>query len=64
MWDKNGGIYVGYAASATEQDDNPSIGAERRYADDRHLMTIGPNGSGKSRRVLVPNLAQLKDWSG
>jgi type IV secretion system protein VirD4 len=63
MWDTNGGIYLGYGASATEEDDRPTIGKEIRYGFDRHLMTIGPNGSGKSRRVLLPNLLALTDWS-
>ncbi len=30
---------------------------------DRHIVTVGPNGSGKTRRLLVPNLYRLKDWS-
>ncbi len=30
---------------------------------DRHLLTFGPNGSGKSRRLLLPNLINLVDWS-
>lgn len=30
---------------------------------DRHLLTVGPNGSGKTRRLLIPNLYRLKDWS-
>lgn len=63
MWDKNGGVYLGHAANATEDGPNTRTGKEIRYVGDRHLMTIGPNGSGKSRRVLLPNLAQLKDWS-
>ncbi len=63
MWKKNGGVYLGYNASATEDGPSTRTGKEIRYVGDRHLMTIGPNGSGKSRRVLLPNLAQLKDWS-
>lgn len=30
---------------------------------DRHLLTIGPNGSGKTRRILIPNLFRLQNWS-
>jgi type IV secretion system protein VirD4 len=30
---------------------------------DRHVVTVGPNGSGKTRRLLVPNLYRLHDWS-
>ena len=63
MWDTDGGVYFGYATNATEESARPKIGQEIRYVGDRHLMTIGPNGSGKSRRVLLPNLAQLKGWS-
>ena len=28
-----------------------------------HIVTFGPNGSGKSRRLLLPNLVRLTDWS-
>jgi type IV secretion system protein VirD4 len=63
MWDKNGGIYLGYSATSTTADDHPKIGREIRYVGDRHVMTIGPNGSGKSRRVLLPNLLSLTGWS-
>ena len=34
-----------------------------RYTSDRHLVTVGPNGSGKTRRLLIPNLVFLKNWS-
>jgi type IV secretion system protein VirD4 len=62
VWGKNGGIYFGHAADRTEG--NPPKGVEQiRYVGDRHLMTLGPNGSGKSRRVILPNIAMLKDWS-
>ena len=63
MWDTNGGVYLGYAANATENGPKTQIGRELRYVGDRHIFTIGPNGSGKSRRVILPNVAQLKDWS-
>jgi type IV secretion system protein VirD4 len=63
MWGTNGGIYFGRAADRT-QGDHPNRSAEQiRYVGDRHLMTLGPNGSGKSRRVILPNIAMLKDWS-
>jgi type IV secretion system protein VirD4 len=39
---------------------NPS---EPKNHGDRHLLTIGPNGSGKTRRLLIPNLFRLTDWS-
>lgn len=63
MWDTNGGVYFGLGANAVENGPNTRFGKELRYVGDRHLMTIGPNGSGKSRRVILPNLAQLKGWS-
>src|SRR5271168_4767872 len=63
MWGNNGGIYFGHAADRTEGGRPKNNGEQIRYVGDRHLMTIGPNGSGKSRRVLLPNLAQLKGWS-
>lgn len=37
--------------------------ADQNNRGDRHLLTVGPNGSGKTRRLLVPNLFKLKDWS-
>jgi type IV secretion system protein VirD4 len=30
---------------------------------DGHLLTIGPNGTGKTRRLLIPNLYRLTNWS-
>jgi len=30
---------------------------------DGHLVTIGPNGTGKTRRLLIPNLYRLTNWS-
>ena len=62
MWDTNGGVYLGYATDRTEGDPPSLLGEDIRYVGDRHVMVIGPNGSGKSRRVLLPSLAQLKDW--
>jgi type IV secretion system protein VirD4 len=37
--------------------------ADPNNSGDRHVVTVGPNGSGKTRRLLVPNLYRLKDWS-
>lgn len=36
---------------------------ETCYGADRHVLTIGPNGSGKTRKLLMPNLFRLRDWS-
>ena len=63
MWATDGGVYLGYATNATEDGPNTRIGNEIRYVGDRHLFTIGPNGSGKSRRVILPNIVQLKKFS-
>jgi type IV secretion system protein VirD4 len=63
VWDTNGGVYFGFASNVTEGGPPKPLGRELRYVGDRHLFTIGPNGSGKSRRVILPNIAQLKDWS-
>jgi type IV secretion system protein VirD4 len=39
------------------------LSEETRYGGDRHVLTIGPNGSGKTRKLLMPNLFRLRDWS-
>jgi len=39
---------------------NPDDGENR---GEGHLVTIGPNGSGKTRRLLIPNLYRLVNWS-
>jgi type IV secretion system protein VirD4 len=36
---------------------------DRSNRGEGHLVTIGPNGSGKTRRLLIPNLYRLTDWS-
>lgn len=61
-WRKNDGVYFGYGSDRLTGPPPPLISVQR-YRDDRHLVTVGPNGSGKSRRLLVPNLAELTDWS-
>jgi len=64
IWGKNDGVYFGYGSDRT-QGAPPALERNRviRYVGDRHLITVGPNGSGKSRRLLLPNLAELTDWS-
>ena len=64
LWATDGGVYFGYACDQTEGD--PPFLDPRMvlpYVGDRHLVTLGPNGSGKSRRLLLPNLARLSNWS-
>ena len=38
-------------------------GDENAYTADRHVITIGPNGSGKTRKLLLPNVFRLREWS-
>ncbi|HEY5225345.1 MAG TPA: type IV secretory system conjugative DNA transfer family protein [Methylovirgula sp.] len=64
IWATDGGIYLGYACDTIEG--RPPALDPRvllPYVGDRHLVTLGPNGSGKSRRLLLPNLARLVNWS-
>ena len=63
IWAKDGGIYLGYPADSTEGAPQWKNKGPVPYVGDRHLLTVGPNGSGKSRRLLLPNLANLTDWS-
>lgn len=69
IWATNGGIYFGQQITPPGEDENPLTGRwspkseAHAYRGDRMLLTIGPNGSGKSRRLLVPNLHRLTDWS-
>jgi type IV secretion system protein VirD4 len=69
IWDTDGGVYFGHQCAAPADADQPLAGdwtarpELHRYTGDRHLITIGPNGSGKTRRLLVPNLATLLNWS-
>lgn len=38
-------------------------GGRCRYVGEAHAHTIAPNGSGKSRKVILPNLFRLVNWS-
>jgi hypothetical protein len=38
-------------------------GAYNLYQGEGHVGTWGPQGSGKSRKLLLPNLFRLRDWS-
>ena len=64
IWATNNGVYFGFGSDRT-QGPPPPLLPDRliRYVGDRHIVTVGPNGSGKSRRLLLPNLADLTDWS-
>ena len=64
LWATDDGVYFGYACDHTEG--KPPVFDQRMvlpYVGDRHIVTLGPNGSGKSRRLLLPNLARLPNWS-
>ena len=69
LWATDGGVYFGYQVVPPEDADEPLLGhwrpsgKEHRYTGDRHLVTVGPNGSGKTRRLLIPNLIWLQNWS-
>ena len=64
IWARNGGVYFGFESEDTEGSSPPLERARLiRYVGDRHIITVGPNGSGKTRRLLLPNLADLTDWS-
>lgn len=49
---------AGLIKSSWEREDRRNT-----YAGNRHIVTIGPNGSGKTRKLLLPNLFRLRDWS-
>src|SRR5258708_34420821 len=36
---------------------------DKKNRGEGHLVSVGPNGSGKTRRLLIPNLYRLNDWS-
>ena len=64
LWATDDGVYFGYACDHSEG--KPPVFDQRMvlpYVGDRHIVTLGPNGSGKSRRLLLPNLARLPNWS-
>ena len=69
LWAADGGVYFGHQVSPAENSENPLQGDwtptrnQHRYTGDRHLVTVGPNGSGKTRRLLIPNLVWLQNWS-
>ncbi len=69
VWATDGGVYFGFECEEALHPDRPLEGEWKptpdmhRYADDRHLVSVGPSGSGKTRRLLVPNLYLLKNWS-
>jgi type IV secretion system protein VirD4 len=62
IWSLNDGVLLGYPAHTTEGPP-PPLSNPIRYKHDRHIVTIGPNGSGKTKRLLVPALHDLTDWS-
>ena len=64
LWGTDGGVYFGYACDHTEGK-APALDPNMLlpYIGDRHIVTLGPNGSGKSRRLLLPNLTRLPNWS-
>jgi type IV secretion system protein VirD4 len=63
IYAKNGGAYLGFANASTEFPTENLQPRPIQYVGDRHILTFGPNGSGKSRRLLLPNLINLTNWS-
>ena len=72
LWETDGGVYFGHRILPDQASHDRSLLDEEwqvvgdklhRYTGDRHLVTVGPNGSGKTRRLLIPNLVFLKNWS-
>ena len=72
IWETDGGIYFGQRVmpdqaaqgySLLDEEWNPTPDKQHRYTKDRQLVTVGPNGSGKTRRLLIPNLIWLFNWS-
>jgi type IV secretion system protein VirD4 len=72
LWATDGGVYFGHRITPDRAAHDRSLLDEEwqvvsdkfhHYTSDRHLVTVGPNGSGKTRRLLIPNLIFLKNWS-
>lgn len=72
LWETDEGVYFGHRVLPDRATRDRSLLDEEwqavrdkfhRYTGDRHLVTVGPNGSGKTRRLLIPNLVYLKNWS-
>lgn len=63
-WATNGGVYLGIATDRL-QGEPPHLDLRAILADalDRHIVLVGANGTGKTRRLLLPNLVRLADWS-
>lgn len=69
IWERDDGVYFGYQCEPPDDPDNPLDGIWKTkphfnlYSREPHIVTIGPNGSGKTRRLLIPNLHRLRNWS-
>jgi len=72
LWETDDGVYFGHRILPDHAEHDRSLLDEEwrvvrdkfhHYTGDRHLVTVGPNGSGKTRRLLIPNLVFLKNWS-
>ena len=72
LWATDGGVYFGNRVLPDQATLDRSLLDEEwqvvpnklhRYTGDRHLVTVGPSGTGKTRRLLIPNLIFLTNWS-
>jgi type IV secretion system protein VirD4 len=72
-WNTNE-IYLGFEVNDPAKDEDiPShslldepwtrTGDFHDYGGEGHIITFGPPGSGKTRRLLLPNLNRLPNWS-
>jgi type IV secretion system protein VirD4 len=62
VWNRNGGLYLGYPSDRTEGDP-PAPSRPFRYTGDRHMFLAGPTRSGKTKRILTPILAETVHWT-
>jgi type IV secretion system protein VirD4 len=72
-WNKNE-IYLGFEVNDPVKDEDIPLhslldepwmrtGDFHDYGGEGHILTFGPPGSGKTRRLLLPNLNRLPNWS-
>lgn len=71
IWSTDDGIYLGYGVEESNWRQNQSLLTSEWkknnyinvYSESRHIVSFGPNGAGKTRKLLIPNLFRLTNWS-